>query len=188
MMLETVFSKLANLLDFFGRLLLWPFRRPLRRIHRYLDRTILERPGFWGDLWRQFHRVDWQKSAKFNARLWVVGFSVFYPLARQVGHAWWINLGVTLALDFVVYLFHKRRLWPERQVGYRKSCTVWYGFWAVTFVANLSVAWFLLEQAQLGKAPSKGLMAVIGILINPWVFRFRDRWAIREPAQRTKPV
>ncbi len=183
-MLETVFTNLADLLDFFGRLLFWPFSWPLHRMHRHLDELILERPGFWGDLWRLFHREDWQRSARFNARIWVVGFSIFYPVARQLGHAWWINLGVTLGLDLCVYFFHKRRLWPDRHVSITHSCAIWYSFGAVTFAINLTTAWLLLEHTDLGKAPSKGLLAVVGVLVNPWVFRFRDKVAIREGGSR----
>jgi hypothetical protein len=187
-MLEKALNTLVNLLDFFGRLLLRPFRRPLGLVHRRLDQLILERPGFWGDLWRLFHRSDWQRSARFNARIWVVGFSIFYPATRQLGHAWWVNLGVTLGLDLCVYLFHKRKLWPERRVSVRRSCTTWYAFWAVTFLINLAAAWVLFEHTELGRAPSKGLLAVVGILVNPWVFRFRDKVAIRERDSKIKAV
>lgn len=185
-MFEKAFNKLANLLDFFGRLIFWPFSRPLWRIHRRFDRLLIERPGFWGDLWRLFHRADWQRSARFSARVWVVGFAFFYPLARQLGHAWWINLGVSLGIDLGVYLFHKRRLWPERRVTYRRSYAAWGSFWGVTFAINLATALYLLEHTELGKAPSKMLLGVIGVFVNPWVFKFRDRCAIRDQGPKTE--
>lgn len=165
---------------------MWPFRRQLWWIHRWCDQHILERPGFWGNQWRLFHAPDWQKSSKFNARLWVCGFVCFYPLASQIGHSWFVNLGVTFGLDFLVYLFYKKELWPERKVSYSRSYAVWVSFWMVTVSLNMGAAWFFLNQIQLGNAPSKAVLGVFGVVINPWEFRFRKKWAIPNRPPKTK--
>ena len=177
---EATVMKYATLLDFCGRALMRPFRRALWWTHRQLDRLLMERPGFWGNLWRLFHRPDWQRSSKFNARIWVTGFMLFYPLARQHGHPLLVNLSVTTSLDLVVYLFHKRKVWAERTVGYRRSYITWYFFTMATFFVNLGGGWLLFDEVQLGRVQSKSVLEVVGVLINPWVFRYRDRVAIRD--------
>jgi len=184
-LIKAAIMRYSALLDLCGRALMRPFRRPLWWTHRQLDRLLLGCPGFWGDLWRLFHRADWQRSSKFNARIWITGFMLFYPLARQQGHPLLVNLSVTTSLDLVVYLFHKRKVWAERTVGYRRSYTAWYFFTLATFFVNLGTGWFLFDEMQLGKFQSKSVLAVVGILINPWVFRYRDRVAIRDHRPET---
>jgi hypothetical protein len=186
--IEAVIVKYACLLDFLGRLLVRPFRRPLGWLHPQLDRLLLKRPGFLGNLWRLFHRPDWQRSAKFSARMWVSGFAIFYPLASELGYGFWVNLGVTLGLDVIVYLFHKKRLWPARSIGYRKSYTTWYCFTMVTFFVNLGAAWILLEQIRMENAHAKVVLGVFGVVINPWVFKFRDKRAIPDLQPKTDPA
>lgn len=177
---ELYLNPLASLLDFLGRLLLWPFSWPLRRIHALLDEHIYGRPGFWGGLWRLFHEHAWQRSARFNARTWVVSFVIFWPLAHRFGHAWWINLGITLLLDTVAYLFHKEWVWSQRQIDLNRSVVLSYSFTLTTFGANLVLAWALLNETSLGNALSKTAMAAIGVMINPAVFKFRDKVALRD--------
>lgn len=184
--LDKAAGMLADLLDFFGRAAMWPVGWPLRRIHRWLDEHILERPGFWGNLWRLFHRSDWQKSAKFNARVWVVGFVCFYPVARQIGHPLWVNVLVTLGLDAVVYAYHKGKVWPERQISVPKSYSPWWTFTALTFLLNLGVGYVLVHEAEMGKLSYKVTTAAAGVLINPWIFKFRDKRAIRDLSPRTE--
>lgn len=186
MFIEIVFNRPARLLDFMGRLVMWPFRRRLWWMHRKLDERILERPGFPGNLWRLFHKPEWQRSAKFSARVWVVSFIVFWPAAGHFGHPWWVNLSVTLLVDTLAYIFHKEWVWARREIDLGRSAVLSYTYTGITFVANLGFAWYLLNDTSLGNAPSKVVMGVAGVLINPVVFLFRDKIALRDCSEADK--
>jgi len=159
---------------------MWPFRRPLWWMHRKLDELLMERPGFWGNLWRLFHRPDWQRSSKFNTRVWVVSFTVFVPLAHHFGHAWWVNLGVSVLVDTIAYVFHKEWVWASRQIELSRSAVISYAFTVTTFAVNLRISWELLNNTPFSDAQCKVMMGVMGVLVNPLIFKFRDRVALRD--------
>jgi hypothetical protein len=46
----------------------------------------------------------------------------------------------------------------------------------------MTAAWLLLDQLQLDKGLSKVLLGTVGVLVNPLVFRFRDKVALKDCA------
>ena len=115
----------------------------------------------------------------------MVSFVLFWPLSRQFGHAWWINLGITVFIDTVAYIFHKEWVWTQRQISLTRSAVLSYTFTGTTFVINLWLAWRLLHWNMLnntvfGNAPTKVMMGALGIVVNPLVFLFRDKVSLRD--------
>ncbi|HEU5005025.1 MAG TPA: hypothetical protein VFT49_02995 [Candidatus Saccharimonadales bacterium] len=159
--------------------LLWsratPARRPLGRLHTWLDSRLRPRKDLIGWLWRMFHNREWQKSALQSAAFWVLATLVISRLLHQLGHGWYVSVGVSLGMDSVTYAINKLWIWRKRNVGIKKSCKRNFSAWAAFFAFNAALAWMLMHPAGVGTMHARYILGAVGFVANPVIFTVRDR-------------
>lgn len=171
------------------RLPLW--RRVWRRlcqIHDRLNKKYATHPGLRGWLWRLTHTREWQKSSALSALIWAFGTIVLFRIVALLGHGWEVNALVSLSTDVLVYTINKLWIWKRRRASLPVSVSWSFVWWLGFFVFNLTLFWLIKDQADTGTQHARYILGAWGVLMNPIVFKFRDRVAFKEGDRTTAAV
>ncbi|MBI4034416.1 hypothetical protein HY380_00790 [Candidatus Saccharibacteria bacterium] len=121
-------------------------------------------------------RPEWQESSLVSGTIWVVVTLVVYNVVAQFGHGWKVNVAVSLAADMVLYLLARFKIWEKRRSGITRSAAFWFGWWAFFVIFNAGLAWLIMGRADVGTFLSRVILGLYGGLMNPVVFKFRDKF------------
>lgn len=129
--------------------------------------------------WEMWRDRKWQLSSAQSGLFWVVGtYTIFKLLGRFGHHGLVLNLGVSLCLDCVAYGINKLWIWRHRQTTVPRSLGRNLTAWAVMFGINVLIAWQAIDH--LGTHHGRYALGGFGIVINPVVFRVRDKIVFAE--------
>ena len=175
---KSVLNKLASLLG-------WGFVHGWSvRIHSYLAARYDDHPGFQGWLWRLIHVREWQKSTATRSVIWVLGTLIIYKLVERLGYGWEVNTGVSLTLDYLVYLVHKLWVFRDRKIALPTSSGRSILVWAVFFPVNIGLAWLVYSRTHIGTLPARSLLGCYGVAMNPVMFKIRDSMVFNQVTLR----
>jgi len=139
-----------------------------------------------GWLWRLRLNREFQRSSAVSAAVWVLATFVVYRMVELLGHGWKVNIAVSLAFDFMMYLISKLWIWRKRGAGYARSGSFWFAWWLSFVVLNGIMAWALMGEADVETVRARFILGGIGIVMNPVVFAFRDKQAFRQKLKTGK--
>lgn len=147
--------------------------------HQRLELKYATRPGPMGWFWRLTHNPEWQRSSLLSATVFLLNSVAIWRLVAAAGHGWMWNLAASLVTDVVMYWGNKRWAFKSHNAPVLTSAT-WSALWWITFLGfNTGIAYLLMSQADVGTLWARCALGTIGVLLNPWVFEFRDRVAFR---------
>jgi hypothetical protein len=121
---------------------------------------------------------EWQKSTMQSAVFWIVGTLIIFKVVRHLGHGLVASVGVSLAMDLAAYGINKLWIWKKRTTTVRRSLGRNMMVWGTTFGVNLLMVWQAVDH--LGVQHGRFAAGCYGILINPVMFRVRDRMVFAE--------
>jgi hypothetical protein len=116
---------------------------------------------------------EWQKSSTQSFLFWIVGTLIIFKVARHLGHGLLASVGVSLAMDLAAFFISKLWIWKKRATTVPRSLGRNMIVWGTTFGFNLLMVWQAVDH--LGVNHGRYVTGCYGILINPVMFRVRDK-------------
>jgi hypothetical protein len=151
-----------------------PVRTRWSRVHSWLSSKLDDQVGFAGWLWRLAHQRDWQKSSFVTGLSWIVCTFAVVKLVGRLGYRWEMNVGVSLAVEGVMYFVHREWVFKrpvDTATSGRRNVTVW----TITFGINVGLAWVVMSWADFSTFPARVMLGGYGLLMNPVMFLLRDK-------------